>query len=206
MPCHSSCAGLRWRARFGFSEWLSNCYIDEDLLGLVNLYDFAEDAEIRQTAGKFIDMLLFEMALHSYRGVMGCTHGRTYAWHDQGRATRRDGQHIGADAGPGHVQQSQLALCGAACNQQLSLPDDHQRCCCRHAGRDADPRAPQPECRRYARIRLPLRRPGRRHVLLEYSDLLPSRCGPSVTAHVRALSRPPARFRRTHLRPVYRAL
>ena len=29
--------------------------------------------------GQLIDLLLFEMALHSYRGVMGCTHGRTYA-------------------------------------------------------------------------------------------------------------------------------
>ena len=70
---------MRWRSLFGFSEWLSNCYIDEDLLGLVNLYDFAEDARIRRWAGQFIDMLLFEMALHSYRGVLGCSHGRTYA-------------------------------------------------------------------------------------------------------------------------------
>jgi len=70
---------MRWRTLFGFSEWLSNCYIDEDLLGLINLYDFAEDAAIRRQAGQFIDMLLFEMALHSHRGVLGCTHGRTYA-------------------------------------------------------------------------------------------------------------------------------
>jgi hypothetical protein len=70
---------LGWRARFGFSEWLSNCYFDEDLLALSNLYDFAEDAALRRWAGMFIDMLLFEMALHSYRGIMGCTHGRTYA-------------------------------------------------------------------------------------------------------------------------------
>jgi len=70
---------LRWRALFGFSEWLSNCYIDEDLVALVNLYDFAEDPNIRRWAGQFIDMLLFEMALHSHRGGMGCTHGRTYA-------------------------------------------------------------------------------------------------------------------------------
>ncbi len=70
---------LDFRARFGFSEWLSNCYFEEDLLALVNLYDFARDAEVRRQAGLLIDVILFEMALHTYRGVFGCTHGRTYA-------------------------------------------------------------------------------------------------------------------------------
>jgi hypothetical protein len=71
----------RWidfRVRFGFSEWLSNCYFEEDLLALVNLYDFAEQADVRRQAGLLIDVILFEMALHTYRGVMGCSHGRTY--------------------------------------------------------------------------------------------------------------------------------
>ena len=71
----------RWfayRARLGFSEWLSNCYFEEDLLALVNLHDFAQQPDIRQQAKLCIDMLMFEMALHTYRGVMGCTHGRTY--------------------------------------------------------------------------------------------------------------------------------
>lgn len=71
----------RWftfRVRFGFSEWLSNCYFEEDLLALVNLYDFAQQDDVRQTAGQLIDMLMFEMAMHTYRGVMGSSHGRTY--------------------------------------------------------------------------------------------------------------------------------
>jgi hypothetical protein len=71
----------RWfdfRERFGFSEWLSNCYFEEDLLALVNLYDFAEDADIRRRAGNMIDVILFEMALHTYRGVFGSSHGRSY--------------------------------------------------------------------------------------------------------------------------------
>lgn len=71
----------RWfefRAQFGFSEWLSNNYFEEDLLALVNLHDFAEEPDIRQQAKACIDILLFEMALHTYRGIMGCTHGRTY--------------------------------------------------------------------------------------------------------------------------------
>lgn len=71
----------RWfdfRARFGFSEWLSNNYFEEDLLALVNLHDFAQQSDIRRQARACIDMLMFEMALHTYRGIMGCTHGRTY--------------------------------------------------------------------------------------------------------------------------------
>jgi hypothetical protein len=77
---------LDQRARFGFSEWLSNCYFEEDLLALLNLYDFAEDPEIRRRAGMLVDMVLFEIALHSFGGVMASTHGRTYAqWIKGGR-------------------------------------------------------------------------------------------------------------------------
>jgi hypothetical protein len=68
-----------FRVKFGFSEWLSNNYFEVDLLGLVNLYDFAENDEIRNRAKTLIDIIMFEMALHTYRGVFGCTHGRAYA-------------------------------------------------------------------------------------------------------------------------------
>lgn len=72
----------RWfalRAALGFSEWLSNCYFDEDLVALLNLHDFAADPAMRARARAMIDLLLFELALHSHRGVFGCSHGRTYA-------------------------------------------------------------------------------------------------------------------------------
>jgi hypothetical protein len=69
---------LGYREKFGFSEWLSNNYIDVDLLTLANLYDFAEDASIRSRAGVIIDMLMYDMALNNFHGVFGSTHGRTY--------------------------------------------------------------------------------------------------------------------------------
>ena len=69
---------LDFRARFGFSEWLSNNYFEEDLLALVNLHDFAQQPDIRHQAKACIDVIMFEMAMHTYRGIMGCTHGRTY--------------------------------------------------------------------------------------------------------------------------------
>jgi hypothetical protein len=87
---HGARLARQWidqRARFGFSEWLSNCYFEEDLLALLDLYDFAEDAELRRLAGQMVDMVLLEMALHSYQGVLASTHGRTYArWIKGGRS------------------------------------------------------------------------------------------------------------------------
>lgn len=67
-----------WREKFGFSEWLSNVYYDEDLAALFNLADFAPDPEIRLRAVMAIDQLALNMALNSFQGVMSCTHGRSY--------------------------------------------------------------------------------------------------------------------------------
>lgn len=69
---------LDWRVRYGFSEWLSNCYYDEDLLALANLVDYAQDEAIRDGARRVIDLILFDVAVHSYRGTFGATHGRAY--------------------------------------------------------------------------------------------------------------------------------
>ena len=72
---------LRWlnlRFHTGFSEWLSHVYYDEDLTALLSLYDFADDDEIRHKTEMVIDLLLLDMALNSYKGVFGSTHGRAY--------------------------------------------------------------------------------------------------------------------------------
>jgi hypothetical protein len=72
---------LRWldlRFRTGFSEWLSNVYYDEDLTPLLGLVDFAADEHIRRNAEQVIHLMLLDMALNSFRGVFGCTHGRSY--------------------------------------------------------------------------------------------------------------------------------
>lgn len=72
---------MRWldlRFRTGFSEWLSHFYYDEDLVALVNLVDFSRDAEIRDRASMVLDLLLYDMALNSFRGTFGSTHGRSY--------------------------------------------------------------------------------------------------------------------------------
>jgi len=70
---------LRKRARGGFQEWDSNTYFEEDVLALSHLADLAEDDEVRELAAVVLDKLLFTLAVNSYQGVFGSTHGRSYA-------------------------------------------------------------------------------------------------------------------------------
>lgn len=72
---------LRWfdhRARWGFFEWHSNVYYQKDLTPLLTLVEFADDEEIRTKAASILDILLFDMAMHTHRGAFGTTHGRSY--------------------------------------------------------------------------------------------------------------------------------
>jgi len=70
---------LRKRGTSGFREWDSNCYFEQDLLALAHLADLAEDPEVWELAAMVMDKMLFTMALNSYLGAFGSTHGRTYA-------------------------------------------------------------------------------------------------------------------------------
>ena len=73
---------MRWtelRFRTGFSEWLSHVYYDEDITALLNLADFARDPVLSRRAKIVLDLLFLDMALHSFKGVFGSTHGRSYA-------------------------------------------------------------------------------------------------------------------------------
>jgi len=72
-------AWLQRRGATGFWEWDSNCYFDEDLLALSHLAGLAENEEIAALASVVIDKMLFTMAVNSYKGVFGSTHGRSYA-------------------------------------------------------------------------------------------------------------------------------
>ena len=72
----------RWldnRARFGFSEWHSNVYFNEDIPALVNLVDFAESEVIRTKAAMVLDLMAFDMLTNYYKGYFATTHGRTYS-------------------------------------------------------------------------------------------------------------------------------
>lgn len=67
------------KAMVGFSEWDSNTYMAENYMSLLNLCDFALDREIREKTENMLHLISFGMAVNSYKGVYGCTHGRAYA-------------------------------------------------------------------------------------------------------------------------------
>ncbi|MBE2222377.1 MAG: hypothetical protein IAF02_12590 [Anaerolineae bacterium] len=72
---------LRWldfRFYTGFNEWLSHVYYDEDITALLSLVDFCQDDEIVRKSTMILDLLLLDMALNSFKGVFGSTHGRSY--------------------------------------------------------------------------------------------------------------------------------
>lgn len=72
---------LRWialRARTGFQEWDSNnCYVSI-MAALLNLAELADDPEIARRSAMLLDVMFFDMAIDSFRGSYGTSHGRTY--------------------------------------------------------------------------------------------------------------------------------
>ena len=78
---HARALLLQWfdlRARFGFFEWHSNVYYQKDATPLLTLAEYADDPEIRERAAGILDLLLFDIAMHTFRGAFGTTHGRSY--------------------------------------------------------------------------------------------------------------------------------
>lgn len=70
---------LRKRAGGGFREWDSNTYFEEDVLALTHLADLAVSEEVHEMATVVLDKLLLGLAVNSFQGVFGSTHGRSYA-------------------------------------------------------------------------------------------------------------------------------
>ena len=71
----------RWvdhRARFGFSEWYSNVYYQEDLEATVALAEFAADDDVATLGAIASDLALYDVASHTLAGAFGATHGRSY--------------------------------------------------------------------------------------------------------------------------------
>ena len=78
---HAEAQLLRWldlHARYGFSEWHSNVYYQKSITPLLTLAEYAEDPAMRARAAGIVDILLFDMALHTQRAAFGVTHGRSY--------------------------------------------------------------------------------------------------------------------------------
>ena len=73
---------LRWlsfHAETGFAEWNSIPYYNMDIAALLNLAEFAQDEQVQTRAVMMVDSLLFDLAVNSFYGQMGSSHGRAYA-------------------------------------------------------------------------------------------------------------------------------
>ncbi len=69
---------LEQRFNYGFIEWYSNTYYEEDIAPLANIIEFCDDDEIVQRAKMVLDLLLFDIATQSYKGSFTSTSGRQY--------------------------------------------------------------------------------------------------------------------------------
>lgn len=72
---------IDWRVLTGFAEWDSIPYYPEDLAALLNLVDYCEDEELAGKAAMLVDLILFDMAVDSFYGQYGTSHGRVSAHH-----------------------------------------------------------------------------------------------------------------------------
>jgi hypothetical protein len=69
---------LGLRARYGMSEWLAPGYYSEDMIALMNVADFARDPVMANAAKGLTEILLLDLALHTFDGGLRASSGRTY--------------------------------------------------------------------------------------------------------------------------------
>ncbi len=113
---------LHKRGAGGFSEWDSNCYFEEDLLALSHLADLAESQAVYDLSAVIMDKMLLTMAINSFKGVFGSTHGRAYTEHVKGA---RGEATTGASRlmwGMGAFNAKILATVSLACMSNYGFP------------------------------------------------------------------------------------
>ncbi len=113
---------LHKRGAGGFSEWDSNCYFEEDLLALAHLADLAESQSVYDLATVVMDKMFLTMALNSYKGTFGSTHGRSYTPHIKGARGESTAGISRLMWGMGVFNNKILATVSLACMQDYEFP------------------------------------------------------------------------------------
>jgi len=69
---------IRFRARRGWGEFDSSCYLTEDWGSLLTLFDYTEDSELKHLTEMMLDLLLADMSVDSLKGMVCGAQGRIY--------------------------------------------------------------------------------------------------------------------------------
>jgi len=72
---------LYYRFTYGFTEWHSNVYYEEDIAPIALLIDLSKDEDLVTRTKMIMDILLLDMAMFSWKGLFGATSGRCYKKH-----------------------------------------------------------------------------------------------------------------------------
>lgn len=113
---------LHKRGAGGFSEWDSNCYFEEDLLALSHLADLVESQPVYDLATVIMDKMFLTMALNSYQGTFGSTHGRTYTPHIKGSRGEATAGISRLMWGMGAFNDKMMATVSLACMENYGFP------------------------------------------------------------------------------------
>ncbi len=68
---------LNSRAAFGWKDWDANTGFAEEICALSHLVDFAASEKVTELASILMDKLLFSLAINSFQGAFGSTHGNS---------------------------------------------------------------------------------------------------------------------------------
>ncbi|HBG00933.1 MAG TPA: hypothetical protein DDW87_05105, partial [Firmicutes bacterium] len=70
-----------WFARFfseGYAEWNSSAYLPINVMGLLQILEYVDDAPLKDKAKQALDLTFRYIAIHSLDGYLACSHGRIY--------------------------------------------------------------------------------------------------------------------------------
>lgn len=70
---------MRQRGSNGFNDWDSNCDYEQVILALSYLTSLAKIDAIYELAAVLLDKMVFTLAVNSFKGTFGTSHGRTHA-------------------------------------------------------------------------------------------------------------------------------
>jgi hypothetical protein len=113
---------LHARGASGFEEWDSNCCFADDLAALSHLIELAQTEQVWEMAAVVMDKMLLTLALNSYKGVFGSTHGRTDASSVKGGLLEPTGGIARLMWGTGIFNHHVAGAVSLACTERYELP------------------------------------------------------------------------------------